>query len=226
MSDEGFTCLECSLVFSSSCEHYDHLRNEHRAQQVVCAWCTELKTFLNPSSLRRHLKNTHPALEEEWKLCGSGTLYYYAVNPSLYRHTAVNVAPPQLEEAKRAMTAIRLWVDTVGSAEASSLLQQAEEDWAKMGPMTPVVKQEKKRVTEIPALPSPKHRSHELQAEDFTISKINLSTAGADVILSSFLHGRYDLAVVAGETPSRALLRRFDKANPDSIITPSSADRQ
>ena len=82
----------------------------------------------------------------------------------------------------------------------------------------------KKRNSEIPALPSPKHRrSQEFQAEDFTIGQITLSTAEAHVILTSFIHGHYDLTMVARETQSQALLCRFSQANPDSIVTPSSA---
>ena len=180
--------------------------------------------FLNPSSLKRHIKNSHTALVDQLKLCTTGTAYYFAVEPEFYRMTSINVNLPQEEDAQRAMSALRLWRYVLATTDAITLVQQAEEDWRKMGPVNPVIKQEKKRNSEIPALPSPKHRrSHEFQAEDFTIGQITLSTAEAHVILTSFIHGRYDLTVLTGETQSRPLLRWFSKANPDSFFTPSSA---
>ena len=217
-------CVECNEVFPSSRDHHEHLKGFHHSQEVVCTWCAELKTFLNPSSLKRHMKNSHTALVDQLKLCTTGTAYYFAVQPELYRMTSINVTLPQEEDAQRAMLALKLWSDVLATTDAITLVQRAEEDWRKMGPVNPVIKQERKRNSDIPALPSPKHRrSQEFQPEDFSIGQITLSTAEAHVILTSFIHGRYDLTVVAGETQSRALLRRFSQAKPDSIVTPSSA---
>ena len=43
------------------------------------------------------------------------------------------------------------------------------------------------------------------------------------MLFSSASSSRYDLTMVAGEKQSQALLRQFGNANPDSIVTPSSA---
>ena len=116
---------------------------------------------------------------DQLKLCTIGTAYYFAVQPELYRMTSMNMTLTQEEDAQRAMSALRLWRDVLATTKAMTLVQQAEEDWKKMGPINPVIKQEKKTNSEIPALPSPRHsRSHEFQTEDFTIGKITVYCRG------------------------------------------------
>ena len=91
------------------------------------------KTFLNPSSLKRHIKNSHAALVDQLKLCTIGTAYYFAVQPN-----DIHVRDSSTRECPEGHVCSQ--TVELATTEAMTLVQQAEEDWKKIVPINPVIK--------------------------------------------------------------------------------------